>query len=316
MEPPLIRTLTDHRHEVCSVAFSPTGLLATGGGCRDNSVRLWDPQTWKPVHRLRGHKKKVNALALSPDGRTLASVSHDKTVRVWDTETGELRASFGGHKGIISSAAFSPDGTILATADHGGRLFLRDAATTGVIRELEGHTGYIISVAFSADGRTLASAGGMERQIAEVRLWEVETGRLKKVLGGHSDWVLWTAFSPDNKLIGSGSYGEILLIAVESGVVVRQIRKTDWSMVAFAFSPDGRFIATGAWRFPRGGDGTPDYSEAIGGVQRWEAATGQLLTSFNAHERQVTAISYSPDGEMLASGSTDGTAKIWDVATR
>ncbi len=190
MQDALLRTLIEHRYEVCSVAFSPDGhLLASGGGYRDNSVRLWDTRTWEPRHRLRGHKGKVSFLAFAPGGGTLASVGHDKAVRLWDTGAGELKASFAGHKGLISSVAFSPSDTTLATAGHDGSLLLRDIRTGDVTRSLTGHTGRVLSVAFSADGKTLASAGGVERQVAEVRLWDAETGRLKCVLGGHPDWV-------------------------------------------------------------------------------------------------------------------------------
>lgn len=262
---------------------------------------------------MRGHKGKVSFLAFGQDGGTLASVGHDRTVRLWDTRAGELKGTASGHKGLISSVAFSPSGTTLATAGHDGLLLLRDARTGDVARSLPGHAGCVLSVAFSADGRTLASAGGVERQVAEVRLWDAETGRLKSVRGGHRDWVLWVAFSPNDKTVASGSYSEILVTRVASGAVVRKLTKTEWSLVAFSLSPDGQFLACGGWAFPAGEGGEPDYRQAIGGVQLWETGTGKLKASFAAHERQVTSISYSRDGRTLASGSSDGTIKLWDL---
>jgi WD40 repeat protein len=232
---------------------------------------------------------------------------------LWDTETGELKKTFTGHKGIISSVAFSPNGRTLATASHDGSLFLRDAQTGVVTQSLSGHTGYVLSVAFSSDGKTLASAGGVERQVAEVRLWDARTGRLKDRLGGHSDLVLWVAFSPDKTTLGSGSYGEILLTEIAAEEVMRELTKTEWSMVGFGFSPDGTLLASGGWAFPKGEGGQPDYRQAIGGIQLWETGTGRLKVSFTAHERQLTSISYSPDGRMLASGSSDGTVKLWAI---
>jgi WD40 repeat protein len=83
MKAALLRTLTEHKYEVCSVAFSPDGnLLASGGGYRDNAIRLWDTRTWAPRHVLRGHKGKVSFLAFHPSGKTLASASHDRTLKL------------------------------------------------------------------------------------------------------------------------------------------------------------------------------------------------------------------------------------------
>ncbi len=124
--------------------------------------------------------------------------------------------------------------------------------------------------------------------------------------------MLWVAFSPDDKTVASGSYGEILVTDVTTAAVVQKLTKTEWSLVAFSFSPDGRCFAGGGWAFPTGEGGVPDYRQAIGGLQLWETRTGKLKASFAAHDRQVTSISYAPDGRTLASGSSDGTVKVWD----
>lgn len=313
-----LRILNDHKHEVCSVAFSPDGTtFASGGGYRDNAVRLWDARTWEPRGVLKGHKGKVSRLAFARDGRTLASAGHDRTVRLWDARTGEMRKTLAGCRTLVFAVAFSPDGKTLATAGQDGRVILWDADADGTCRTLTEHAGSALSVAFSEDGGMLASAGGMERwrgEPAEVRLWNTGDWRLNHVVGGHGDWVLWAAFSPDGEILGSGSYGEVLLTDVRSGEVRRVIRKTDWSMVAFAFAPDSGLLASGGWRFVAGRDGEPDYRQAEGGVQLWDVRTGALRRTVAAHAREVTSLGFSPDGTLLVSGGRDGAVKLWDVA--
>jgi WD40 repeat protein len=68
------------------------------------------------IRTLKGHTDAVYAIALSPDGQTIASGSADKTIKLWHLETGELLGTFTGHAGVVSAVAFSPDGQMLASA--------------------------------------------------------------------------------------------------------------------------------------------------------------------------------------------------------
>ncbi len=92
-------------------------------------MRLWDPATGQPTATLHGHTDSVTGVALSPDGRQLASASHDGTVRLWDPATGQPTATLHGHTSGVSRVAFSPDGRQLASASRDGTVRLRDLAT-------------------------------------------------------------------------------------------------------------------------------------------------------------------------------------------
>ena len=94
-----------------------------------------------PCSRLsRAIQSSVNSVAFSPDGRLLASGSHDKTVRLWDTATGALQQTLEGHSDWVRSVAFSPDGRLLASGSDDETVRLWDTATGALQQTLEGHS--------------------------------------------------------------------------------------------------------------------------------------------------------------------------------
>jgi len=345
--PRLVRRLAGHSESVMSVVFSPDGTTLASGS-RDDTVRLWDVKTRRPIGEpLAGHGGSVASVAFSPDGTTLASGSSDHTVRLWDVHTrrptGERLA---GHTGNVESVAFSPDGTTLASAGLDKTIRLWDVKTGQPIGEpLGGHTDYVESVAFSPDG-TLAS-GSIDETI---RLWDVQTRRqLGEPLTGHTKGVLSVAFSPDGTTVASGSADDtVRLWDVQTlrpiGDPLAGHTGGVWSVV---FSPDGTTLASGGrdqrvrlWdvktRRPIGEplaghpgvvlsvafspDGTTLASSSGGAddtVRLWDVKTRRPIGEpLAGHPGVVPSVAFSPDGTTVASGSVDDTVRLWDVQTR
>lgn len=195
------QTATRHMHVVFTAAFTPNAKIVASGGTGESDsgdyslsisghpgeVNLWDAETGRLLHTLKGHTNPVVDIAFSPDGRLIASASLDRTVKVWEVPTGRLQRTLTvGESGWgASSVAFSPDGKTLATGSGGSR----DEKSTGQIKlwlvesgELrltmtDPGTAVLITespaLMFSPDGKTLASAGTNQQII----LWNVETGR-------------------------------------------------------------------------------------------------------------------------------------------
>jgi WD40 repeat protein len=139
------------------------------------------------------------AMALSPDGHTLAAVSNDSPVRLWDLRDGREHPALPGSPGMGVCVAFSPDGTTLALGES-NTIQLWDVTGRHLRGTLTGHTRTVLGLAFSPDGTLLASTS----QDRSVRMWDVRDGRERATLFGHTASVPAVAFSPDGRTVASG----------------------------------------------------------------------------------------------------------------
>jgi WD40 repeat protein len=215
----------------------------------------------KPLHKAHG---EVTALAASPTGDLLASGGTDKAVRVWDVAGGAAPRTFAdsvkGHTAAISALAFRPDGKALISGDREGRLKFWDLATGQEHKvkfhapfddRKDGTTRIVVSLAVSPDVRTLAAAivettpagkdgaakaGPVTR--SSVQMWDLENGRLNRVLSGASGPV---AFSPDGKTLAADGQ----LRDVQRGLPRPALRGLTRTIRAAAFTPDGKTLVLG-----------------------------------------------------------------------
>jgi len=192
-----------------------------------------------------GHEDYVNAVAFSPDGKTLATGSRDITIRLWQVDQPSADPIvLHGHESYVNAVAFSPDGKTLASAswDKTIRLWPVDQPSADPI-VLHGYESYVNAVAFSPDGKTLASAS-VDKTI---RMWPVDQPSTNPiVLRGHESYVNAVAFSPDGKTLASASSDKtIRLWQVDQPSTNPIVLRGHENVVnAVAFSPDGKTLAS------------------------------------------------------------------------
>ena len=158
-----------------------------------------DPQ---PEAYLSGHTDTVTSVAFSPDGKTLASGSHDQSIILWNVETRKSSQRLRVPLNLVFSLAFSPDGKTLASGASGlsdKTIILWNVATGQPIGQpLQGHTDTVTSIVFSPDGKMLAS-GSYDHNII---LWDLSTRQpIGQPLEGHTNIVTSVALALTEKLL-------------------------------------------------------------------------------------------------------------------
>jgi WD40 repeat protein len=339
----LIHSVHGHPGHVLSAAFSPDGSLIVSGWS-DNTVRIWDCQTGSLIHILQGHSDKVLDVVFFPTGCLVASASRDETVKIWDAERGTLTYSLEGHSGAIKKLAVSPCGEKLLSASSDGTAKLWDTRTGRLQATLQGHTASVHAVGFSPTGRLMAT--GSDDKSA--KLWDssiLTTQDEHHTRVGHTGKITALSFSPDGTLAASSDEASLVKIwNTRTGVLINTMQGLSARVENLVFSPDCRLLAVTPWYSLKSFNlwdvasgvllkaidtaAIPSYvvfssdsrwvfssSSFEPLIEVWGTETGTLKNTLVGHSSDVPALEISVDGKLLASGSRDGSVKIWDAST-
>jgi WD40 repeat protein/serine/threonine protein kinase len=304
-------TLRGHSTWVTSGVYSSDGKMFASGGA-DGAAKLWDAATGREIRTFRrpvpvpvGTKPRRapiyipydNCVALSPDGKRLASTCSDRTVAVWNVATGVETVTLKGHTNAVNCVAFSPDGEHLASASADKTLKIWSLATGATERTFSGHAGPVYAVAYSPKGRRLASAS----RDRTVRIWNSATGEeIGRMTGHHGGPVMGVAFNNTGRLVASTSSDRTVLVwNAASGKLVLSLAGNTDEVRSVAFSPDGKRLAAASM------DKT---------VRIWDLGGGRKPLVFKGHTRGVVSVAFSPDGRRVASTGWDETVRIWDAS--
>ncbi len=220
-------------------------------------IEVW--QQGEQLHSLYGHEAEIDAIAISPDKKVLASGSHDKTIKLWNLQTGKLICTFGSlltwgaHKETVSCLAFSPDGQTLISGSYDGTIKFWNLQTRDKPRTFKAGLG-VKAIAIGRDGQLLASTNWD----GKVRLWQIDSGELLHTLEGHSYSVTCFTFSPDGRTLASaGSYDKTILVwNLQTGQVLHSLTGHKNAVTCLAFTWMGklwlvpvriRLLKSGEW---------------------------------------------------------------------
>ncbi|MEG3956546.1 AAA-like domain-containing protein [Microcoleus sp. herbarium2] len=335
-----IRTLKGHASGVESLDFSPDGkIIATASG--DRTIKFWS-KDGKDLRTFAGHRGAVWNIDFSPDGKSIASLAIGYAVKLWQPKNIFFLPLLG-HDAAVYRAAFAPDGKIVATASTDGTVKLWRVDGT-LLKTLKEGTGGLWDVAFSPDGKLIASGGEKT-----VKLWQKD-GRFLREINAHKGVVYGITWSPDGKIIASASSDGTVKLWQPDGVLVRTLKLDGSAFWSVAFSPDGKALAAvgssgtlAIWK-PDGTllqaidahqamimgvsfspDGKTLASASTDGTAKlWKLDalstlidtsvphSSQLRRTLKGHAQSVQGVSFSPDGEIVATASLDNTVKLWN----
>ena len=304
-------------------SFSSDGKIVASGLLSSNTVELHDANSYGLLKSFDQYGDldsyqyfEHSNVSLSPDGVMVAYGSEKGTIRVVNTKTGDVLQTLHGCGKIVYLVSFSPDGKLFACGGwNDGTIHIYKingtnpwSQTTSITNsESWGFNQFV----FSSDGQSLASLS----TCGTLQVWDVSKGAVLYTLKrgncssfDPSNMEIAAAFSANGKLLASGSgNGAVRIWNLDSGTLLSTLTGHKSGIESSAFSPDGTVLASGSGLDES--DITPnDYT-----IRLWNTTDGTSLNVLKGHNGIVQSLAFSPDGNLLISGSGDGTIRIWGM---
>jgi WD40 repeat protein len=289
-----------------SLAFDPGGawvaVTMEGRDGKAGEIVLLDTRTGKEIRRIASRRARFVAIAVSPDGRRLASAEADGAIVLHDTASGEERERLPAPAAGVTGegcVTFSRDGRRLArlmsTSGQGqpqSVVDLWDVPAKRMLRSLSIPM-YVFRVAFSPDGTRLATAS------SALTIWDTSTGNVEREVH-RGEIITDVAYSPDGRTLAGASFtGWIGSWDPATGTRGKTLAGHRGEIHRIGFSPDGRrLVSAGLDRV----------------IRIWDVATDGLPLELRGHESQIWDVGFAPDGHRVASvGFHDGSVRFWDA---
>jgi WD40 repeat protein len=302
------------------------------------------------AQKLVGESEKPwRAVAISADGKTIATAGDSLAVQLWDADTGAPLDVLPAPAAALKALAFLPDGTLLNAAANNEVQTWTIASDAWKLERVIGSpedatqiVDRVSALDFSHDGKTLATGSGEPSRSGEIKLWSTENGQLVRALKEpHSDVVYAIEFSPDDQQIASGASDRFVKIFnVADGAFVRSFEGHTHHVLGVSWRADGRvLVSAGAdavvkiWNVRTGDQmftvqgfnkevtairfvGETDQAIATSGanmVRMVNAAGGNVLRDFPGSTDFVNSVAVAPDGIHVVAGGQDSVLRVWRV---